>query len=966
VQIDSSQPTVGRDVELEQVEAALDGLDEGKAACLAVTGEPGIGKTHLLAELRRRSEDRQCVVLSGSATEFERALPFSVWSDALDAYVASQELELDDGWDDGLTGELAAVLPSMQPSGGHPEESVADERYRVHRAVARLLERLADARPLVVVLDDLHWSDAASLELLASLLRRPPDAAVLLALAFRPGQAPARLEACLAAPDLQMIALQPLSREQSTVLLRGVDATAAAAIYREGAGNPFYLQQLARMVEVRSPPASPRDHAALDAAGVPAAVTASLAEEVASLPSRARALLQAAAVAGDPFEPDLAAAIAELSLPEALDALDDLLVADIVRPTDAPRRFVFRHPLVRRSVYDTSPAGWRIGAHARAATALGLRGAAPAERAHHVEQSASTGDEDAVALLLDAGAAAALRAPAASARWFEAALRLLPEPDDRQVDIRVSLAAALRAAGELERCRDTLLDAANRLPADAATQRATLTAQCAAVEHWLGRHEHAHRHLTQAWQDLPEGATHAAAALQVELAVDSLYELNFGQAADMGQKAVASARAVDDGPLVAAALSALALCETTAGRITSARDRAEEARAAVDVLPDAELATRLDALYYLVWAETYLERYDDAMAHADRGIAICRATGAGQLLVPLQLAKNFPMEMQGRLAEATECCETALEAAQVSASPHEVYRALFELGWTRYFAGDLHGAIAAYEESARVDPRLAGGTIPNAGGGPGWGLGVALVESGEVERGHKILLDLGAEGVARTMPVERCFDWESLTLVELAVGNTEAAAGYASRAEEDSAALGLKLPAALAGRARAAVLLATGDPLAAAEAAAESAAAATSIAAHLHAAFSRGLEGRALAAAGRRAEAIDVLRTAEQELDRCASVRARDEVRRELRRLGARRETRGPASGGDSGTEALTHREIEIARLVTERKTNREIAGELFLSEKTIESHMRSIFRKLGVSSRVEVARTMEREHLDR
>ena len=129
----------------------------------------------------------------------------------------------------------------------------------------------------------------------------------------------------------------------------------------------------------------------------------------------------------------------------------------------------------------------------------------------------------------------------------------------------------------------------------------------------------------------------------------------------------------------------------------------------------------------------------------------------------------------------------------------------------------------------------------------------------------------------------------------------------------------------------------------------------------LQAAFSRSLEGRALAAAGEREQAIAVLRQAEQELDACGSVRVRDEMRRELRRLGARAEPRGPAAG-DSGIDALTKRELEIAGLVTDRMTNREIAAALFLSDKTIESHMRNIFHKLGVSSRVDVARAVERE----
>jgi DNA-binding NarL/FixJ family response regulator len=89
-------------------------------------------------------------------------------------------------------------------------------------------------------------------------------------------------------------------------------------------------------------------------------------------------------------------------------------------------------------------------------------------------------------------------------------------------------------------------------------------------------------------------------------------------------------------------------------------------------------------------------------------------------------------------------------------------------------------------------------------------------------------------------------------------------------------------------------------------------------------------------------------------------------MRRELRKLGARAETRGPATGEDEGVPSLTARELEIAELVTDRKTNREIAAELFLSTKTIESHLRNVFVKLGVSSRVEVARAVERDRRGR
>ncbi len=968
--IEFTLPTVGREFELAQLDEALDVLATKTSACVVVEGEPGIGKTHLLASLRRNAEDRGFLVLAGSATEFERDLPFSVWVDALDAYVASQELDLGGTWSVELVDELAEIIPSARSSGDGAHKTVADERYRAHRAVRRLLELLAGEQPLVVVLDDLHWSDEASIELLAALLRREPDAAVMLAIAFRPGQASPRLSAALAVPSARRIVLEQLTEAQATQLLGELDPRAAATIYRAGGGNPFYLEQLSRARE-EGTLAAALDADSMDAvvAGmpVPAAVAASLAEELASLPTMELGLLRAAAVAGEPFEPDLAAAIAELPVTDGLGALDTLLALDLVRPTPLPRRFVFRHPLVRRAVYEGAPAGWRLAAHTRAAAALTARGAPPAERAHHVEQYASQGDEEAIALLLEAGTAAAPRAPAAATRWFEATLALLPASDQRrQVDVRAALSSSLRSLGELDRCRAILLEAIELLPPEAVARRVELTAHCAAVEHWLGSHDEAHRRLTRAWEELPDLSTGEAAALEIELAIDGLYEVDFEQAVDMGRRALATALTVGDHALTAAATAALCLVETAAGKIDVAREHRQDAVTEIDGLSDEELAPHLEALYHLAWAETYLEFYDESIAHVERGIGIARAFGEGQLLVPLTLAKNFPFEMQGRLSDAIELCETALEAARLSASPHELYRALFELGWTLYYAGDLDGAIAAHEESSHIDARLAGATIPNGGGGPGWGLGVAWLEAGEVERGRTMLLGLVGEDGTRTMPVERCFDWESLTLVELAAGDVNAADAYARRAEEDASQLPLRLPAALAGRARAAVLLARAEPLEAARVAHASAEAAEAVGARLQAAFSRSLEGRALAAAGERARAVAVLREAERELEACGSVRVRDEMRRELRRLGARAEPRGPAATGDSGIGALTKRELEIATLVTDRMTNREIAAALFLSDKTVESHIRNIFHKLGVSSRVEIARTVERDRRDR
>ncbi|MDA0174448.1 AAA family ATPase, partial [Solirubrobacter taibaiensis] len=340
------------------MEAALGELAHGRAAALELEGEPGIGKTRLLAELSRRADERGHLVLTGSASELERELPFWVFVDALDDYVRSVPPAVLDGLPQD---ELARVLP---PAGGVPRAlAMPDERHRAHQALRELLGVLAARQPLVLALDDLHWADSGSLELLGALLRRPAAGPVLLVLAVRPRQIPDALlgvlERAHRAGTVSRLSLSPLSRDEARTLL----GDTADTVYDESGGNPFYLQQLARAVGRTG--ALPRD------------VTAALAEELALLSPEARALLQGAAVAGDPFAPELAAAAAG-DLPRELEVLDELLATDLVRPTDVPRRFRFRHPLVRRAVYDGAPGGWRLGAHERAAAALAAAGASAA------------------------------------------------------------------------------------------------------------------------------------------------------------------------------------------------------------------------------------------------------------------------------------------------------------------------------------------------------------------------------------------------------------------------------------------------------------------------------------------------------------------------------------------------------------------------------------------------------------
>jgi tetratricopeptide (TPR) repeat protein len=661
---------VGRGPELERLGAVLDDLDGGAPTCVVVEGEPGIGKTWLLSELRRRAEGRGHLVLAGSAAEFERDLPFGLWVDALDAYVASQDLPARKDVDQAWLADLAGVLPSLRRDGAATAPGLRDERHRAHRALRALLDVIADDKPLVLVLDDLHWSDAASIEVLAALLRRGTGERVLLALGYRSGKAPAKLGSALAAPAITIIELGPLSEPECSQLAgEHLPAEQLTAIYTQSGGNPFYTLQLAHASALPSR-SSTGDRLALDA-GVPRVVAAALVDELEALTAEARMLLRAGAIAGDPFEPELAYAIAELSPESGISALDELLDERLVHATDVPRRFAFRHPLVRRAVYASSKGGWRLAAHARAAQALAAQRASAAARAHHVEQSGVKGEQASIALLLEAGDADAPRAPAGAARWYAAALRLIPDDDPpARMAALIKLAQAQQATGDLERCSTTLLEAIDLVPGDDIALRIRLTSACAACENFLGRHEPAERRLVEALKALPDKGSREAVAVLLALATGAFFTVELERMCDMARRGLAAARALGEPALIAGAAAALAHGCATAGLVAEARASADEAGARLDDLPDDTLALSLDAVSRLAWAEYLTERFDVSIRHAARGAAVARATGQGQHVSLILAAQALSTAMRGDLPAATALHEEAVEAAEVAANDY--------------------------------------------------------------------------------------------------------------------------------------------------------------------------------------------------------------------------------------------------------------------------------------------------------
>jgi DNA-binding CsgD family transcriptional regulator len=969
-------PFIGRWHERAQLDRALDQLRAGCHGIVEVTGEPGIGKTRLLAELAARGRGAGHLVLAGRAAEFERTTMLGVVVDALDDWLARLDPAARLALAGDLMPSLAGVLPALGPpvSGSTP---VAGARHGLYRDVRLLLDRIGAAQGLVLVLDDVHWADGSTVELLGHLVRRPLRAPVLLALAYRPRQASAQLlSAVVPAGDAGTVRIElgALTRGEADELLGvlGTDPSGAIPqprsarpdetldapeppsgyvrklLYQQSGGNPFYLRALAQAArDVRDD--APAGIVPVGIREVPASVRRILMAEFAALSPDGARVASAAAVAGDTFDPELVAVIAGTDDEAALCGIDELSARDLVREAGGGRRFRYRHPLLRHVAYQAASAGWRLAAHARAAEALSRRGAPLIVRAHHIERSTRPGDEASVQALLAAAREVGSQAPAIAAHWLSIALRSLPDRDDVQpqrISLLLELAQALGLAGNLNASRRIAHQVLRLLPEQPAAPRMRAVTFCAMVERLLGRHAEALAllagEMTRVGGDPPE-----AAALALELAVASLMRGDIASNHAWAAQALARARRHGDRPVQSAALGFLAMAQYAQGDVPRALRHLDEAVTLVDAMTDAELAGRLDAALWLGWNEIYLERYQDAVRHLERGLVLTRATGQAYLL-PLMLAcLATALRWLGRLPDAAGYAEEAVDAADLSGSDELRCIALAVRSWIASWTGDRQLALdagrAAVAAAATRNSWFASVATAMLGR-----MEVIARESGSVD---EILARFGGDDLPTIDPRTRISWWEVLVRAELADGRPDRAADFVERADASARRLGLAGHIGLAKLARAQLLAATGQRSSAAKLAIRAAAHFAVVGCRLDAGRAHLLAGMTSAEPGL---ALDHLQRAHLLLAECGCHELSRQALRERRRASLVPRQR-------DGEDALTAREHEIAGLVTEGLTNRQIARRLGITAKTVEKHLGRIFAKLGVRSRASVARLVAR-----
>jgi ATP/maltotriose-dependent transcriptional regulator MalT len=315
--------------------------------------------------------------------------------------------------------------------------------------------------------------------------------------------------------------------------------------------------------------------------------------------------------------------------------------------------------------------------------------------------------------------------------------------------------------------------------------------------------------------------------------------------------------------------------------------------------------------------------------------------------------------MQGRIAEANVVLDGAVEAARLQNNRHVLAWILFNRSFAAFAAGDLKHAWQTADESFDLAQQLSE-TLVSAYAAIA--LADVLAESGHTRRAIEMLLTSAGGDELLLIPAgARARYLELLTRCFLAEGRRQDAENAASAAQSCAAEVALPTPAAMAALAQVALDVDAGNHSTAANRALAAAIDLERVGNVFQAAIARATAGLALAKSGRRGEAIAELDQAARAFDTFGSLRYRDHAERELRKLGRRvhRRTR-PGIGSARAVESLTERELQVAGLVADGQTNPEIAATLFLSPKTVESHLRNIFRKLDVTSRLGVAREVE------
>jgi DNA-binding CsgD family transcriptional regulator len=955
-----------REHELARLEAALEGARAEAGEFLIIQGPAGIGKTTLLELARGRAREHGMRVLSARASELERDFSYGVVRQLLGRVLRAASGKRRERLLDGAAAAAAMLEAEPGPDGSASFDAadlaaswrIPRSEYGILHGLWWLIANLAEERPLLIALDDIHWADLASLRFLDFLGRRVVELPALLLAAARPeGWQAKQLLPRLGCRPLLPAPLSPAACAQLVAARLGgsspVDQAFSAACHTATGGNPFFLHALLdELARERVRPAAGSAARALELG--PPAVRAAILARLKTLPAEAAGLARALAVLGGEGEAELASALAGLDPPRAALAAARLQDAALLAPSAAGAPLRFAHPIIRNAIYRELAPAERARRHTQAAALLSSRGAGRERIASHLLHG-ERGDARAVALLREAASEALASGAAHSALAYLRRALVEPIAESERAALLGELGlAALRVDGPAAAAylREALARSAS--PA----RREQTAAVLAGALLSAGQPREAAQIASAALRDWPRASVDGRRRLQGTLLLASALEPSLAAERDQVR---AQLRGVEREEGLGARFAQMTLALDDARRLLAsaqaAAERIERAFAGGQ-LANAEGIPRFGALTVLAHADR-----DSALLWLERGLESARMQGDVQKTASLLLTGCLVHAVRGELQEAVADGEHGLELSRA-------WGADFGLGWGgAYLAsaqlerGEIEAAERTLERAAAPGAELAqlAGSLP-----------LLLVRArlhlacSRLDAGLEDALELGRRAQALAWRNPAFVPWRSLAAICLVGLERERERALALAREEVALARRWGAPRALGAALQALAAVEQGAP--GEERLREALAVLEGSPARLERARALVALGSHLRRRGRRREARAPLRAGLELARTCGATGLAERAYGELRATGA-----SPRKLIRTGADALTASERRVAGLAASGMSNKQIAQQLFVTVKTVESHLAQAYRKLEVSSRAQLAARLaapqkdavEREHSD-
>lgn len=923
---------VGRDREVEVLREAIAAASAGRGRVVLIEGEPGIGKTRLVETACERARSEGFEVALGGFDDLVPSRPFgalisalAIAPDAADPDRAAVAALVDSHDVPDSTSALRARNPGMQ--------------YVVVEALGALAERLAERSPLLLAIDDLQWADASTLVALRSIARRIETLPVVFIGSCRAGHEVADLhrvtDDMLRAGGVRL-ALGPLNDASIASLVTEVlDASPSDALLArvQGAsGNPLFVIEYARSIQPTTEADSGTSDTALE-------FRLTVLRRLGGLPEATSDALRLASVLGSTFSPADLAVASRTPVVELMPALHQAVVSAIVEEHGA--QLAFRHALVRDAIYEHIPAAVRRQLHREVGRALAEAGSDALTVAHHLALGADAEDPEAVAWLRRAARDAAPRSPATAVELLRRARDLLgPTSLDRD-PLLAELAGALAWSGQLAEAAALGIDVLERRPAPdvAGALRCGLVYALT----WQGKPAEALRHTVLGPDD--RISEWDAVLLRAEAAVASLFAFDFKAAASQADEAREAAERLGHELALCHALTVQTWVALFAGR------PAEAAALGLQAVDIADHSTSGEAhlahpRFFVAQPLMSVDRFDDAEAMLRSGLRLAEKAGLAWSL-PLYHSR---LGASGFISGDWDGAVAELEAGLAVADEVGLHVGSVAVSSAWLAVIQLHR-----DDIQAAERTLATATSQLADTGPQLGIAVlnwarALVLEAHHQYDEALaLLQVGWDLYQAGGPVTD--PWSTMAFVRLCVatGDRERAAALLPAIDGLSALVETMPVSGQALRCRGLVEH-NPDTLVRAVALYRQG--------HRSLDLAEACEDAALvlASADRLVEAVPLWYEAVELYEHLGATRDVARVGADLRQRGIRRGTRRRHVRATSGWESLTGTEHKVIALVAQRLSNPEVAERLFISRHTVESHLKQIYRKLGLSSRLELA----------